>query len=30
MNGPHFSSHEFKQYLRGVNITDKAITPEYP
>ena len=29
-NGPPFSSHEFKQYLRGVNITDKAITPEYP
>ena len=25
-----FSSHEFKQYLRDVNITDKAITPEHP
>ena len=29
-NGPPFSSHEFKQYLRDVNITDKAITPEHP
>ena len=29
-NGPPFSSYEFKQYLRDVNITDKAITPENP
>ena len=29
-NGPPFSWHEFKQYLRDVNITDKAITPEHP
>ena len=29
-NGPSFSSHEFKQYLRDVKITDKAITPEQP
>ena len=29
-NGPPFSSHEFKQYLRDVYITDKAITPEHP
>ena len=29
-NGPPFWSHKFKQYLRNVNVTDKAITPEYP
>ena len=29
-NGPLFSSHEFKQYLTDVNITDKAITLEHP
>ena len=29
-NGPPFSSHEFKQYLRDLNITDTAITPEHP
>ena len=28
-NGPPFSSHEFKQYLRDVNIRDKAVTPEH-
>ena len=29
-NGPPFWSHEFKQYLRDVNVTDKVITPEHP
>ena len=29
-NSPSFSSHEFKQYLRDVNIADKAIIPEHP
>ena len=29
-NGPLFSSHEFKQYLTDVDITDKAITLEHP
>ena len=29
-NGPLFSSHEFKQNLRDVNITDKALTSEHP
>ena len=29
-NGPPFSSHEFKNYLKTVNVTDKPITPEHP
>ena len=29
-NGLPFSSHEFKQYLWDVYVTDKAITPEQP
>ena len=29
-NGPPFSLHEFKQYFKDINITDKVITPEHP
>ena len=29
-NGPPFSSYEFSEYLKAVNIIDKPITPEHP